>query len=53
MTPKSQNLGKEIIQNIKILKDTYDDCVIGYIKSYIYKNSYQQTWVVLQINGLY
>ena len=52
MTPKSQNLGKEIIQNIKILKDTYDDCVIGYIKSYINENSYQQNWVVLQINAL-
>ena len=38
---------------MNVLKDTYVDCVIGYIKSNIYENSDQQTWVVLQINGLF
>ena len=39
--------------NIKILKDTYVDCVVGYIKSYLNENQDQYTMVVLQINGFY
>ena len=50
---KYQKLRKSIILTIKILKGTYVDCVIGYIKSYMNENSDQYTKVVLQINGFY
>ena len=50
---KYQKLRKTIILSIKILKDTYLYCVIGYIKCYINKNSNQYTMVLLQINGFY
>ena len=48
-----QKLRKSIILTIKILKGTYVNCVIGYIKSYMIENSDQYTKVVLQINGFY
>ena len=50
---KYQKLRKSIILTIKILKGTYVDCVIGYIKRYMNENSDQYTKVVLQINGFY
>ena len=50
---KYQKLRKSIILTIKILKGTYVDCVIGYIKKYMNENSDPYTKVVLQINGFY
>ena len=50
---KYQKLRKSIILTIKILKGTYVDCVIGYIKRYMNENSDQYTKVFLQINGFY
>ena len=35
------------------MRDTYVDCVVGYIKSYMNENPDQYTRVVLQINGFY
>ena len=44
---------KNINLKIKILRDTYVDCVVGYIKSYMNEYADQYTRVVLQINGFY